>query len=284
MDEGPKEREPTPFDTAFKMAAEREPEALLRLVGEAGEVIRAVPGEVQLVRRADYVARVEREGRARIVHIEFERNPGPDLARRVLVYNAALLARERLSVTSIVLLASEGRRAAVQSSAVFGSVAVTFRLVRLRDHPELVFDPALAEFGPLTVEPRKRAIALENARENLLGERRADQLGQLAQIGLALGLDPDRMTLLEAEMFATMKQVRQEAIEQGIEQGILRGVALDRVTLLRSLGVSVPDALLPAVVALAPERFVELLGVVQRGPGEDLYGVLLRLAGGALGS
>jgi hypothetical protein len=92
------------------------------------------------------------------------------------------------------------------------------------------------------------------------------------------------MTLLEAEMFATMKQVRQEAIEQGIEQGILRGVALDRVTLLRSLGVSVPDALLPAVVALAPERFVELLGVVQRGPGEDLYGVLLRLAGGALGS
>lgn len=44
MDEAPKEREPTPFDTAFKMAAEREPEALLRLVGEAGEVIRAIPG------------------------------------------------------------------------------------------------------------------------------------------------------------------------------------------------------------------------------------------------
>lgn len=33
---------------------------------------------------------------------------------------------------------------------------------------------------------------------------------------------------------------------------------------------------------MAAERFVELLGVLQRGPCEELHAVLLRLAGGAL--
>lgn len=246
-----------PFDAMFKLEAERAPEQVLRLFGlrYRREQIEILPTEITVHRKLDFAARVVLKAvlkdEERIVHVECERSPEPDLLSRVFVYNAMVHAKTKLPVQSFILVCADNRPT-IPERAVFGSATIHAPVVHLVDHPHLRHVPELAGLGVIATPPAERDEAIRAVSQDMEEE----QLVALHELALALGASEG--TLSEVE--ALMTTFERRAILRGREEGREEG----RIEAMRML-------LGDRFAAIEP---IEAVMLVKR----DLDGVLIRYA------
>jgi predicted transposase YdaD len=133
-----------PYDVTFKHLVEARPRDLLELV-EIRDVVRVEIVDAELstmVAAADKVLKVASRAGEYLVHLEFQTGPDPDLAHRLLWYNATLFRRHRLPAWTVLLLATRaadraGLSGALEIGLPSGRVAHRFayQVVRLWQMP-----------------------------------------------------------------------------------------------------------------------------------------------------
>ncbi len=266
----------TPFDDVFKDAVDREPEALLALLGITLTGPPApLPTELRVSLRADYAAIAPICTGQTIFLIEFERNPGRETGLRMLGY-AGAHAPHGLPIVSILVVASDGPRRKISEVVALGALRLELKILRLRDCVGLESNPALAELALLSVPKRDRERTLQAAAETLVDAHRTDQLGNLLLLARTLGVNRSTLRKLEHRMSVLLRQARsegrEEGLEQGLEQGLERGLGQG---LVRGRGQALALALRATGMVVGPERVLSL-GVLSDDEAMTLLRVRLR--------
>jgi predicted transposase YdaD len=228
----PGRRRPGPvYDDAMKILADADLGAVLSVVGVDGGSAERLNVELAgSATKADLLARTA----SGIVHVEFVKDPAPDLDLRMVDYRLRLRRRDRLaSIRQYVLVL---REVAVPDRYVdvdADQLACRWTVVRVaeRDPTVLLANPTTAALAALTAgTARQRATVLAAAAELITAhaepERRDVLLGAAATLA---SIVLPRRTIVEALKEATMPvpvrdtPLGRELFEEGWQEGRQEG-------------------------------------------------------------
>ncbi len=234
---------PKPFDVATKQLVEADPLAWLRfleLPGEAAELMDADLATV--VAEADRILRVTAPDY--LAHFEMQAAYKTDMGDRTLFYNVVAYYKYRLPIESVVLLLrKEADGPAMSGRVAYGSLAFTYRVVRLWEKsPEKLLNAPLPllPLTPLTnVSADELSDVVQRMEQRIDAEAPAEERGLLwTTTWLLLGLkyDPEfARQLLQGVMAMKESSTYQYTLEEGRVEGRVEGLEQGRLEEARHL-------------------------------------------------
>jgi predicted transposase YdaD len=230
------------YDNALRQLATGELVGLCRWLGIAADAdsVRLSESLPAATQYADLLVSV---GPGRLMQVEFERRPRPELPLRLLEYRARIMRRNPGSSLGQHVVVLAGGHVATElrdGEDLYARTTVTY----LRDHDpdELLSDLSVAPLASLgrVRRPAGREQVLRSALELIGAQAAPERVGDLAAVAIVLAgihLDPD--TIERARREAGMpislegtvagRILRQRAEAEGEARGRVEGEALGRV-------------------------------------------------------
>ncbi|MGH3916347.1 MAG: hypothetical protein ACRDTC_23500 [Pseudonocardiaceae bacterium] len=263
-------RRPGPvYDDAMKILADDDLDALLSVVGVSGGAERLNVELAASTMKADLLARTP----AGIVHVEFVKDPAPDLELRMVEYRLRLRRRHRgTPITQYVLALRDIPVPDRYNDVDGGQLSCTWTVVRLHemDPAALLASPTTAAIATLACgTPAQRTSVLTAAAERITAHTEPDRRDVLigAAATLASIVLPGH-TIVTALKEATMpvpvrdtplgRELYEAGRQEGDRQAVLR---LTRLMLRRRFGGDDPrvDAIAAQLADLPDEERITRL-------------------------
>jgi len=202
-------------------------------------------------KRLDYVYRLELEGEALLLHLEFQLRHQPDMPERMFKYSAFLTEALRLPVVPVVVYLErvdydELPRAYTVKLKGQPVASYTYQVIRLWDRYEAISQGDLRELAPLLpmLADHRDEKVLERTKELILEEkdpkRRADSLSIALTIAERYFDRETLLRLFREEILMSIKESSfvqewyNEGLQKGIEKGRQEGIERGRLEALRA--------------------------------------------------